>query len=403
MLNFPLYIARRYLFSKKSTNVINLITAISMGGIGVGTLSLIVVLSAYNGLENLVESLYNSFDSDIRITVKKGKTFERSQFPEAKIKNLEGVAFYSNVIEETVMLKFGDRQAVATMKAVEPEFRQMTGVDSMMFDGNFLLEYQDQPFTVLGYALAEDLRIQLGNDYSYIEFYAAKRGMKARFNTAEALRKERILPSGVFAINTEFDAEYVLVPFEFGRNLLDYGDAISAVEVDLTNDASPEAIKEELQNLVGDDFEVKTRYEQNAIIYQTNKTEKWITFLILSFILVIATFNLVGSITMLIIDKKDDIQTLASMGADRPVLTRVFWVQGMLIALLGGGSGLVLGMVLILLQSEVGLLPLQDSVVEFYPVALELGDVLAVSATFMTIGLLAAWFPARFITQRYFD
>ena len=137
--------------------------------------------------------------------------------------------------------------------------------------------------------------------------------------------------------------------------------------------------------------------------YQTNKTEKWITFLILSFILVIATFNLVGSITMLIIDKKDDIQTLASMGADRPVLTRVVWVQGMLIALLGGGSGLVLGMVLILLQSEVGLLPLQDSVVEFYPVALEMGDVLAVSATFMTIGLLAAWFPARFITQRYFD
>lgn len=373
-----------------------------MGGIAVGTLSLIVVLSAYNGLEDLVESLYNSFDSDIEITVKKGKTFDREAFPETELRELDAVTHYTSVIEETVMLKFGDRQAVATMKAVEEDYNEMTGLDSMMFDGNFLLSYQEQYFAVLGYSLAENLRIQLGNSYSYIDFYAARRGMKARFNTAEALKKDRILPSGVFAINTEFDAEYVLVPYAFGKELLNYGSAISAVEMDLSSDADPDKVKQLIEQIVGDDFEVKTRYEQNAIIYQTNQTEKWITFLILSFILVIATFNLVGSITMLIIDKQSDINIMASMGANRQLITRIFWLQGLLIAFLGGGMGLGLGVLLIFLQDKIGLLALQDSVVEYYPVALEGFDVAAVTITFVGIGLIASWFPARFVTRRYF-
>ena len=236
-MNFPFFIATRYLFSKKSHNVINLISQISIVGVAIGTTALIVVLSAFNGLENLVISLFNSFDPDLKIYVKKGKTFDINEFPIEELKKIEGVVFYAEVLEESALLKYREQQYIATIKGVGEDFVKMSGIDSMMTDGEFILEEHEKPFAIVGQGIAYSLSISVNDLFNPMTVYVPKRGVKASLIATNAFNPKRIQAGGVFSIQKDFDMQYVIVPISFARDLLDYESHVSAVEVSV----SPEA------------------------------------------------------------------------------------------------------------------------------------------------------------------
>jgi len=374
-----------------------------MGGIAIGALALIVILSAFNGLEKLVESLYSSFDPDIKITATIGKTFAEETFPENEILNLEGILGGSKVLEETVVLKYNQKQTFATIKGVEESFLSHSGIDSMLYEGELLLEDGNLNYTVMGYGIADKIGLYIENALQPIYIYAAKNTKQLNPNLAEAFRVQPILPSGIFAINPDFDNKYALVPYKFAQNLLMKKSEMSAYELSLNEDVNPEDLKLKIQAILGADFEVKTKYQLNEIIYKTNKTEKWVTFLILSFVLVVATFNLIGNLAMLIIDKREDLFTLRSLGATENMVFQIFLIEGVLISLVGGVGGIGLGLLLTWLQQTVGIVPLQGVIVDYYPMAIELFDVAVVFATVILIGFGASYLPAKILTKRYFN
>lgn len=403
MKNFPLFVAIRYLISKKSRNVINIITGISIGGIAIGSMALIVILSAFNGLESLVESLYSSFDPDIKITATKGKTFEETAFPFNEVLAIDGVQGGTKVLEETVVLKYNQKQTFATIKGVDSNYVKLSRLDTMMFEGKLLLKKHNLNYAVLGYGIADKVGLYMENALQPIIVYAAKNTKRVSPNLADAFRVEPILPAGIFAINPDFDNKYALVPINFAERVLDKKGEISAFEIRLNTSVKPKEVKTKLESLLGNDFTVKTKYELNELIYQTNKTEKWITFLILSFVLVVATFNLVGNLAMLIIDKREDLFTLKSLGAEEKTVFQIFLIEGVLISMVGGIGGILIGAVLTLLQQHVGLVPLQGVIVEYYPMQIEAFDFIVVFFTVFIIGLSAAYLPAKLLTKRYFS
>ena len=402
-MNFPFYIAKRYLISKKSHNVINIISWISVIGVGVGTMALIIVLSAFNGLENLVEHLYASFDPDIKITIKQGKTFESSSFPKNKIVELPEVAFYTESIEEVALIKYEDKQTVATVKGVEQSFYKMCGLDTMLIEGQQASLTNHKNYIVLGYGIADQLALFLANGSfaKKVSVIVPKKGHRKGLTPDAEFTKKWAVPSGIFSVSPDFDTKYVLTSLPFAQQLTKHNNKISAVELGLKKGVDWDETKAKIKAIVGDQFEVKTRYELNELVFKTNKTEKWITFLILTFILVIASFNIIGSLTMLIIDKKKDIWILKTMGASQATIRRLFFVEGMLINLLGAFSGMLIGAFVCWLQIRFGLLRLDGGVVEFYPIALEITDFIYVSGVVLVIGLIASWYPIRILTKRH--
>ncbi len=403
MKNFPFFVAFRYLIAKKSRNVINIITAISMGGIAIGSLALIVILSAFNGLEKLVESLYSSFDPDIKITATLGKTFNEETFPEDEILNLEGIIGGTKVLEETVVLKYNQKQTFATIKGVEESFLLHSGIDSMIYEGELILEKEDLNYSVIGYGIADKIGLYLDNALQPIFIYAAKNTKQVNPNLADAFRVQPILPAGIFAINPDFDNKYALVPYHFAQSLLMKNDQMSAYEISLKPNINPEILKAEIDKILGPDYQVQTKYQLNEIIYKTNKTEKWVTFLILSFVLVVATFNLIGNLAMLIIDKREDLFTLRSLGATENTVFKIFLIEGLLISLVGGVGGIGFGLLLTWAQQTIGIVPLQGVIVEYYPMAIELFDIIVVFTTVIFIGFAASYLPAKILTKRYFN
>jgi lipoprotein-releasing system permease protein len=400
-LNFPFFIAKRYLFSKKSHNVINVISAISAVGIGVGTIALIVVLSAFNGLEGLVDKLYSSFDPDIKMVAKKGKTFVADQKIREQIKSINGVKYVTYALEETVYVQYKAHEAIATVKGVEEDFVYMTGIDSMMAEGEFVLRSGENNFAVLGYGLAYNLSVFINGFPEPLKMYSAKRGYSGPLNPEETFNKKLIMPSGIFTINQDFDTKYILVPLRFAMELFEYENSISSIEIGVEKGVNVNQIKKQVIEIAGENFEVKTRYELNELIFKTNKTEKWITFMILSFILVIAAFNLIGSLTMLIIEKKQDIKILAGMGADKSLIKKIFITEGLMISLIGGLGGLLTGALLCLVQKYFGIVRLQGIIIEYYPVELKATDFLAVLAIVILIGWTASYFPVKYATKKY--
>jgi len=400
-LNFPFYIAKRYLISKKSHNVINIISWISVIGIAIGTMALIIVLSAFNGLESLVEDLYASFDPDLKITIKAGKTFKSSDFPKDKILNLSEVDFYTEALEEVALIKYEDKQTVATIKGVENSFYQMTGLDSMMFEGKILTKDNENAI-VLGYGIADKLSLFLtGNGMKKVSIIVPKKGHKKGLTPDSEFNRKFASPSGIFMISPDFDTKYALTSINFVRKLLKNENGISSIEIGLKDNVNWKLAKEKIQEIVGNNYEVKTRFELNELIYKTNKTEKWITFLILSFILVIASFNIIGSLTMLIIDKQKDVWILKTMGANNSTIRKIFFAEGMLINFLGAFSGMFLGGIICWIQIHFGLLRLDGGIVEFYPMKIDLLDFVNVSIIVIIIGLLASWYPVRMSTKKY--
>lgn len=402
-MKLPVFIAKRYFLSRKSQRAINIISLISVLGVMIGTGALIIVLSVFNGFEKLVVSLYNSFDPDIKVTLNEGKTFDANEISIESLKKINGVRYITRVLEENALVKYGEKQYIITIKGVSDEFKQSSGLDSMITDGQFLLHNGDVDYAIVGGAIAYNLKMNIGDFLSQLEIYAPKRNASSMTNPAEAFNSRFILPAGIFAVQQEFDSKYIIVPLRFAEELLESGSRLSALELSLQAGADAGAISQQIKNVIGAKFKVSDRYRQHELIYKIMKSEKWAVFLILALILLIATFNVIGSLTMLIIEKQKDISILHSMGADARLLRKIFLTEGLFITLIGAVIGLVTGGLICFIQQNFGLIKLSGNgsfVIDAYPVHMQALDFVYVFITVFVIGLLAAWYPAKKLVEK---
>lgn len=367
-------------------------------------MALIIVLSVFNGLEDMVRSIFGTFDPDLEIRISDGKVFNPDADKLLALDNIEGIEHWSPILEENALLRYDERQYIATVKGVEDNYSAITGLDSVMWDGDFVLRAPNgREHAVVGMGVANNLGIGL-NFLSSINIYVPKRTGKVR-NTdlSNAFIREWIFPSGIFSVEQDFDSKYIFIPLTMMRRLLEYDTEISAIEIKFTEGASVEEIQSEVEVLFGPDFTIKNKYQQQEIFYKVMRSERLAIFLILSFILVIASFNIIGSLTMLIIEKENDIGILRSMGANNTLIKRIFIFEGWLISIFGAVSGLMLGGLICWIQQHFGILKLSGEtlIIDTYPVIMKLPDFFLVLATVLLIGFWAAWFPVRYMSKRY--
>jgi lipoprotein-releasing system permease protein len=403
-VNISFYIARRYLLGKKSQNAINIISGISILGITTGTMALVIVLSVFNGFDLVVKSLFNSFDPELKISATEGKTFSPDPSLSQSILELPGVEAISEVLEETVLLLYGDRQHIASIKGVDEAYKDVTGLDTMVVDGSMLLQDRNREYAVVGQGVA----YKLGVGLSFIDplwVYTIDRKAKINMsNPEESIRRDFLYPSGIFVIENDIDSRYIFTDIDFVRELLSYNKEVSFLELRLNPDYPPDQVQIEIEALLGDAYEVKNREQQNELFYKVMRSEKWAIFLILTFILIIASFNVIGSLSMLIIDKKKDILTLRNMGASNSLIKKIFLVEGWLITAIGSISGLLLGTTISWIQQRFGVIKLSGSgsfIIDAYPVHIEVVDILLIWITVLLIGFLAARYPVRQISLKY--
>ena len=401
-MNLPLFIAKRYLVSKKKQNIINIISGISMAGIVVSTMALVIVLSVFNGFNSLIARFFSNFDPDFKITSKEGKMFSTTEDRFNEIKNLPGVIHYAEVIEEVALLKYNSQQYAAVIKGVPENYPEYTKIDTLIVDGEFLLEEQGENYAVVG----QGVRYNLGIGLTFIDpirLFVPKRGRQTSLNPSRALNYDYIFPSGVFSVLEEIDSKYVLVPFDFAANLFESNGQISAIELGTNPDANSKRLQREIESILGESFHVKNKYQQHDLIYKTMEAEKWAAYLILVFILIVASFNMLGSLTMLIIDKKEDLYTLRSMGANSSLIRRIFLFEGWMISFFGAVIGSVLGVLISWAQIEFELIQFGAGsfVISAYPVQIVFSDILLIFGIVILIGFVASWYPVRFISQRY--
>lgn len=402
-MNLSLFISRRYFFARKSHNAINVISMISLAGVTIGTMALIIVLSVFNGFDDLIKSLYKSFDPDLKISLVEGKSFipQKSMFVAfAKEKD---IASFSRTIEENALIKYGKKQYVATIKGVDHNFEKINGLDTMIVDGNFLLEENHQSYAIVGQGVAYYLQLSL-KGITPLVMYVPKKSATISLNVGNAFNPKYIFPSGVFSIEAENDAKYVIVPLRFAQELLDDTLSVNAIEMKIRIGADKDLVQQKVKAIVGSNFKVASRYEQKEGFYKIMKYEKWAIFMILTFILMVASFNIVGSLSMLIIEKKKDIATLSSLGAERRLIQRIFLFEGTMISIFGAFLGLILGLGICLVQMKFGIVKLQGSgtfIINAYPVSIKFMDLVLVFITVLGMGYLAALYPVHFIIKKY--
>lgn len=406
-MNFPFYIAKRYLLSRKSHNIINIISGISVAGVSIGTMALIVVLSVFNGFEDLVKSLFNTFDADILLTAKTGKTFNSGDIPKDEIKKIPGLVSYTEIVEENALLKYKTEQYIVKIKGVSDDFLINNPLDSMLVDGSFILEKGNMNYTVMGYLIAYHLGINLNDFSTPVNIFVPRRKAKNLSSFENSFNTGNVIPSAVFSVQQDIDTKYIIVPLRFAKKLLDYDNELTGVEIRLSRDSDSDEIIEQIAKIVDEEIVIKNRFQQQELLYKIMKSEKWAIFFILSFILLIATFNVVGSLTMLILDKKKDIAILYGMGANKKTIKRIFLIEGLMISITGAAIGLLLGAILCWLQITFGLIRLGSEansfIVPYYPVKMVALDFIAIFIVIFLIGLGAAWYPVRQISKKYLD
>jgi len=405
-MNFPLLIAFRYFKARRSRHIINWISRISVAGITLGTMALIIVLSVFNGLDHLIRSLFGSFDPDIKITAVEGKTFRADSLRMAGLERIPGVARWCMVLEENALLKYRDNQAVATVKGVGPEFKEISGIDTMLVDGEFRLYADGSPLGIMGQELAGQLGIGLGF-INPVHVYVPRRSDKVILDPVRAISHRYLYPSAVFAVQQEYDSKYFIVPVDFARELFGYGpDEVCAIEMSLREGARIDRVKEQVAAVFGEGFSVADRLEQHAAFYRVMSAEKWAIFLILGFILIVASFNTISSLTLLMLEKRSDMQILQGMGARQSSVRQVFLWEGLLVTGIGMITGLMLGTLFCVSQQHFGIIRFPTSgsfVVDTYPVRMMVTDFLVVIGMVGLIGLMAAWIPLRVMRKRYFS
>lgn len=403
-MNLPFFIARRYLISKKSHNIINIISVISLIGVMVGSMALIIVLSVFNGLENMVEKNFNSFNPDFLITPKQGKVFDEDSTIIKKITSIDGVAGVSRVLDDVALLTLEDKQFIARLKGVDPNFGKYNRFDTLVINGRFIIGEENR--AVLGAGVAFHLGLNLPS-MKGIKAYYPNRFATNLSDPLTAFNTEILNPSGEFSSQTERDLNYVLVPLRFMQKLTQYDRQISALEVYMKSGVASKGLLEPLSKIVGEKFVVKNRFQQEEVMYKVMQIEKIAVFIILSFILFLATFNIIGTITMLIIEKKKDVDILINMGADKSLIEKIFIAEGVLINLLGGGLGLVLGAIVCIVQQQFGIITMGNANAQYtinaYPVAIEAMDFVMIFAVITVTGFLSTWIPVKKIINASFN
>jgi ABC-type lipoprotein release transport system permease subunit len=353
-----------------------------------------------------VLSLYNSFNPELKITASEGKVYTLTEDQLRRIRQVQGIELVSETVEENALARFGEMQYIVMMKGVDENFVKMTPLDDFLLNGRYAVGDETKPYATIGAGVAYYLGIYPQDFAVPMSLYVPKRTKKTLSGMPDqTFNNDRVNVAGVFAIQQEFDVSYVLVPIGLARNLLEYDREISALEIKLAPGASVSKAREGLIDILGPGFEIKDRYQQQATLYKVMRSEKWAVFFILTFILIIAAFNMIGSLSMLIIDKKKDIAVLWSLGADKNLIRKIFFTEGMMISLSGGLLGLLLGGLIALLQQEFGILKLGGGegtyIVDAYPVKVQLMDFFSVLATVLLIGVLTTWYPVRQISRRY--
>ena len=348
-------IAKRYFIAKRSHHLINIISKVSVIGVGVGTMGLIIVLSVFNGFGNLVLSMYNSFDPDLKITSVHGKTFNPDNAALSQIKIIKGVESVSLSLEENALLRYRDRQFIATIKGVSDDYFTTTGLQNKIIDGTSVLQNGAVDYMFVGGQIAYSLGLKTNDPLNRISVFVPLKGVDAStalMDPTTAFAQRSIIASGIFSVQQDFDTKYVIVPLRFIREMMSDTVSVSTIEIKLAEGVNAEKILAQVEALTGKGFEVKDRYRQHDFLYKILKSEKAGVYLILGFILLIATFNIFGTLTMLIIDKKKDIVTLMNIGANLPLVQRIFLIEGLLISLGGAFGGMIVGTLICYLQKK---------------------------------------------------
>lgn len=405
-MNFPFYIAKRYLFSKKSHNAINVISGISVCGVALATLAMVCTLSVFNGFQDMVATFFTAFDPQVKITSVKGKVFDGSLPVLSQIKNMPEVAVYSESVEDNAMVQYKGRQVMAVIKGVEDNFDKLTPIDSILFGrGELILHDEVADYAIPGLQLLSTLGTGI-RFLDPLEVYAPKRGAKINMaNPMSSFVSDDLFSSGLtFTVNQEkYDGSYILTSIDFARNLFQYDKEVSAVNLRLHPTANEKDVISKIKRILGEDFYVQDRYEQQADTFRIMEIEKLISYIFLTFILMIACFNVIGSLSMLIIDKKNDVQTLRNLGASDNQIVRIFLFEGRMISFIGAVAGVILGLILCLVQQEYGIISLGNSgsfVVDSYPVSVHTWDVVLIFITVLVIGFVSVWYPVRYLSKR---
>ncbi len=406
-MNLAFYIARRYLFSKKKHNAVNIISGISVCGVALATLAMVCTLSVFNGFQDMVAGFFTAFDPELKITVREGKVFRPDTEALKRVHALPEIDVWSETLEENAMVQYKDRQLMAVIKGVEDNFEQLTSIDSLLYGaGRFVLKDDVVEYGILGI----DLMSQLGTGIQFVDplqVYAPKRDVRVNLaNPAAAFTREYLFsPGTVFVVNQEkYDAHYIVTSLGFARRLFHYDTEVTAIELKLKTGSDVSAVKKKIAAMLGEEFKVQDRYEQQADVFRIMEIEKLISYLFLTFILAITCFNVIGSLSMLILDKREDVDTLRNLGADDRLIVRIFLFEGRLISVFGAVGGILLGLLLCFGQQQFGFISLGEGngafLVDAYPVSVHVMDVLMVFATVLVVGSLSVWYPVHYFSKR---
>lgn len=409
-MNFPFYIARRYLFSKKSTHAINIISGVSVIGVAVATMALVIVLSVFNGFHDLVATFFTSFDPQLKVVPVMGKTAPADDPILTKIRHLPQVDVATECVEDHALAIYQDKQAMVVVKGVDDNFDQLTHIREILYgDGEFDLHAGNLQFGTIGIRLAQDLGTGARWEGGLKIYAPIKEGQLDMSNPAAGFVVDSLdSPGVVFSVKqTKYDRNYIIAPIAFARNLFGQQGMLSSLELRLKDGSDLESVKSEMKDIAGTKYRVLDRFEQQDDTFKIMKIEKIIAYIFLTFILIVACFNIIGSLSMLIIDKKDDVVTLRNLGANDQQITRVFLFEGRMISAIGAIVGILIGLLLCWLQQQYGLVSLGDSdgsfVVNSYPVSVHYTDVTLIFFTVLVVGWLAVWYPVKYFSRRLLD
>jgi len=402
-MNFPFFIAKRYFKTKKRSNFVHIISWVSMFGVAIGTSALILVLSVFNGFEDLVLSMYNSFDPHLKITSNEGKTFHPEQAKNLLL-TFDEVEISALVLEEKVLLKYQEKEYIATAKGVSEEYLELTNFNSLLIDGEYINGFKSNNIAVVGRGVAYFLSIGIGSMFDQLNVFMPNRNSVTLLNPSTAFKQSAVLPVGVFGVQSEVDSEYIITPLLFVQQLAQRKDEVSSIEIKLKDEGQMIAIQKQLQKVLGTKYMIENRFQQQKFLYKILNTEKLAVFLIFTFIMIIAAFNIVGSLSMLMLDKKKSIETLRSLGCTLKDIQSLFFKKSMLTIISGIVIGLFCGLGLAFLQQTFGIITFGGGsfVINTYPIALVFKDVILVAVTVLLIGGLASWYPAKLLSRKLF-
>ncbi|PRD46887.1 FtsX-like permease family protein [Sphingobacterium haloxyli] len=393
-MKLSLFFAKRYLFSRKSVNAINIISAISVIGVLVSSAALVIVLSFYNGMENLILSLYSTFAPELRIEPARGKVFDANQRVFEELRNNDDIQSYSEILEDKVLVQYDNQQFVAQIKGIEPQSLLAVDHRGMLYAGSLEIARDSISNALIGAQIQANLRVPIdGFDNDIQLFSPRKGGSGTSINPMDDINVRQLAPIGVLHYEPGFN-DLIITPIAFARDLLNEHEYVSAIEIYTRDSSAVESFQQDIQQSLGDNFVVKNREQQNPLLYKTVRSEKWIVFFILTVIGIIAIFNIIGSLTMLVIDKKQDMTILASLGADKTLIQRIFFLEGVMIAFIGGLIGIGIGFIFCLLQEKFGIIRTGDganAIMEVYPVDVRALDFVLVFVTVMLVALLVSY------------